>query len=208
MDIFPELLGEKEFLYFKSTDYDALKDILNDVLAQDIKNYMASPAANPAVVVNMQKYLASTIESLTLHFVLQEKGVTDLVRGLIPETLLQSRQDLNDIVDKLTFLENNEDKLLTAIPARTKASWSKFKESMMSVNAAILAAGDTPTYSDWIQRLESNSFVFYTPREQATDTGNKLFSLRKRHWHTALRGAQFIQRCDSENIPYHERRRF
>lgn len=208
MDVFPELLSDKECSYFKPTDYIALKDILNDVLAQDIKDYMNNPAANPAVVADMQKYLAPTIESLTLHFVLEERGITDLVRSLVPENLLQSQQDLDDVISKLKFLEDNESKLLTAIPARTKTAWNNFHSAMVDVNAAIISSGDEPTYSDWISRIEANSFVFYTPREQATDTGNKLFSLRKRHWSTVLRGAQYIQRCNAEGIAYHERRRF
>lgn len=208
MDIFPGLLGDKELTFFSPEDYNALKGVLNDVLAKDIKTYCSSAEANADVISDINKYLGSTLESLTLHFTLQEKGLPQLIQGILPEHLLSSGVDLNELVEKLEFLEANESKLLTAIPARNKDDYKNFISSLTRVSERMKKAGTKPTYDDMVKRIEANSFIFYTPREKASETGNRLFAMRKRQWMTTLRGAQYFQRCEAEHIPYHERRKF
>lgn len=208
MDVFPGLLGDKELSYFTPEDYNALKGVLNDVLAKDIKTYCGREGANPTVVEDIEKYLGPTLESLTLHFTLQDKEIPQLISSVLPQHLLTSGVDLDDLVEKLEFLEANESKLLTAIPARSKDDYSNFKNAISRVIDRIKKAGDSPSDPDILKRIEANSFIFYTPREKASDTGNRLFATRKRQWITTLRGAQYYKRCEAEGIPYNERRKF
>lgn len=208
MDVLPGLLGDKEFSYFTPTDYMALKGVLNDTLASHIKDYTNSPMANPSVVSSIQQFLGPTIESLTFHEVLIERGIPELIQSTMPQHLATSGIDLDELLDKLTFLEENEDKLLTTIPARSKEDWKTFLSAMSKVESRMRSSGDKPTYTEWIKRIEANSRVFYAPREKERETGNRVFSTRKRQWMTTLRGAQYIKRCEEENIPYHERRKF
>lgn len=208
MDVIPGLLGEKECSFFNPTDFDALRGVLNDALAKDIKEYLSNPMANPAVVNNLNLYLGETLESLTFHFVLQEMGIADLLQTVMPQHLATSGVDLDEVLEKLTFLEQNESKLLTTIPARTKVDWDRFLAAMTNVQFRMSQAGEKTTYPNWVQVLKANSFAFYVPREKPVETGNKVFATRKRQWITTLRGAQYIKRCEQENIPYHARRRF
>lgn len=208
MDVIMGLIGEKECSYFTPTDYNKLRGVLNAELSRDIKEYLSNPGANPSVVEAINLYLGDALEILTFHFTLQEKGIPELLQTVMPQHLTTSGVDLDEVLEKLTFLEQNESKLLTAIPARTKEDWESFLSAMRGVESRIVAAGDKPTYANWGKRLQSNSFAFYTPREKPVDTGNRLFAIRKRQWVTTLRGAQYIKRCEQEGIPYHERRSF
>lgn len=209
MDVFPELIGEKELTYFTPEDYYNLRGVLNDVLAKDICDYMASPEANPAVVESIQKYLGPTVESYTLHFVLQDKGIVDLIRSLVPEQIGNlGGRDLEPLIEKLTFLEENEDKIMTSIPPRTKVDFDNFMATMNAVVSKMKSAGDTPTYPDVIARIKDNKSIFYIPNEKAHDTGVRIVSSKKRQWFTALRGARYIQRCEAENISLLDRRKF
>lgn len=208
MDVFPSLIGEKEFSYFSPADYMSLRGVLNDALAKDIRDYMSNPLANPAVVENINKHLGSVIDSLTMHFVLSENGTLDLVRGLVPETLPSSNADLDKLIEQLSFLEQNESKLMSTIPGRKRADYDRFLSSIEDVLIRMAQVKDEPTYPDILERIEANSFVFYTPNEKAHSTGSQAISLRKRQWMTVLRGAQFMKRCNEENIPYPERRKF
>lgn len=208
MDIFPELLGENEFSCFNETDYVALNDVLNDVLAKCIKNYMSNPNANKAIVDAMQTHLGPTIESMTMHFVLEEKGILDLVRSLVPENLPSMDIDLDNLIEQLSFLESNSTKLMTSIPKRSRESWETFHERMKSLRARMLTAGVTPTYSDFIDRIEANKFVFYVPNAKAYSTGSQIVNMKRRQWIISLRGAEYMKYCSERNIPYVERRKF
>lgn len=208
MDVFPSLIGETEFSYFSPADYLALRGILNDVLAKDIRDYMNNPAANPAVVENIKKHLGPVIESLTMHFTMQENGTLDLVKSLVPETLPSSNMDLDKLIEQLTFLEENADKLMTTIPGRKRAEYERFLGMLSGVVHRMGQDGVSTTYPGLLARIEANSFVFYTPNEKSHNTGSQVISLRKRQWITTLRGAQFMKRCNEENISYPDRRKF
>lgn len=209
MDVFPGLIGEKEFSYFTPGDYLALRGVLNDVLAKDLSDYMSNPAANQAVVMEMQKNIGSAIESLTMHFTMSENGTFDLVRSLVPETLPTSNEvDVDELIAKLTFLEQNAPKLMTSIPGRKRIDYDTFLGMLHRVCHRMEEAGEDTTYPDIVGRVEANSFVFYSPNEKPHQTGSQIISLRKRQWQTTLRGAQYMKRCNEEGINYLERRKF
>ncbi|MCM1218622.1 MAG: hypothetical protein NC548_29385 [Lachnospiraceae bacterium] len=208
MDVFPSLIGELEFSFFSPADYAALRGVLNDVLANDMRAYIDNPLSNPAIVANINKHLGSTIEGLTMHFIMAENGTLELVKSLVPETLPSSNVDLDSLIEKLTFLEQNESKLMTVIPGRKRADYDAFISAINGVLDRMSLNDTTPTYPDILSRIEANSFVFYSPNEKAHNTGSQIISLRKRQWTTVLRGAQFMKRCNEENISYPERRRF
>lgn len=208
MDVFPSLIGETEFSFYTPGDFLALRGVLNDVLAKDIQNYMNNPMARPEIVARIKENLGPTIESLTMHFTMAENGTFDLVRSLVPETLPSSGADLPKLIEQLTFLESNAPKLLTQIPGRKRADYDSFLSSLSGVLSRMKAENVTPTYPDLLERVEANSFVFYTPNEKSHNTGSSIISMRKRQWTTVLRGAQFMQRCNEENISYPERRKF
>lgn len=208
MDVFPEVLGEKEFSYFPSTTYYHLSNVLNDSLAKQLKAYMANPDANQAVVSHIKENLGDTIESLTMHFTLQEKGIPELIQKLTPDTLLTSGIDLDEVIEKLTFLEDNYSKVLTSIPSRTKDQWLNFRRDVNEALGHIYGCGEQPTYPNIMERLDANSFMFYTPNEKPHGTKVSIINLKKRQWMLALKGARYAKRCDAEGIPYLDRRKF
>ena len=208
MDVFPGLIGEKEFSFFTPGDYLALRGVLNDVLAKDLRDYMSNPTANPAVVNEMKKNIGPAVESLTMHFTMTDNGTFDFVRSLVPETLPTSGADLDVLIAKLKFLEDNAPKLMTTIPGRKRVDYDAFLGMLHGVYMRMTQAGVDTTYPDWISLVEANSFVFYTPNEKAHSTGSQIVSLRKRQWTSVLRGAMFMKRCEEEGLSYPERRKF
>lgn len=208
MDIFPSLLSETEFSYFVDEDYDALKDVLNDVLAKFIREYMNNPNANPELVAKINEKLGSTIECMTMHFVLEEKGIIDLVKGLVPENLPSMNIDLDNLITQLSFLESNSAKLMTSIPKRSRESWDKFLARMKSLETRMRSQGVTPFYGDFIDRIQANQFVFYVPNAKAYGTGSQIINVKRRQWIISLRGAEYMKYCNERNIPYMERRKF
>lgn len=208
MDVFPELIGEKELSYYTPSDYLALRGVLNDVLARDVVAYTKNPLANPGVVKAIEENLGSALESLTMHFTLMENGTFDLVKSLVPETLATASVDYDDLIERLTFLEENANKLLTVIPGRKRIDYDKFRASIAAVVERIRQAGDTPTYPDLLQRVDENSFVFYVPNEKDHSTFSGVINQRKRQWTTVLQGARYIKRCNEEKVSYPDRRRF
>lgn len=208
MDVFPELLGELEFKFFSPETYEALKGVLDDTLSKDIKDYMENPEADPEVVDCMEQFLGPTLTSMTMHFVLQEKGIIDLIHGLVPETLPSTKVDLDDLIEKLSFLEQNSDKLMTSIPKRNRAAWETFLNSMHGVVSRMREAGVNTTYSNLIARLEANKGVFYVPNGTSHGTKCSAVSMRRRQWLLSLRGAEFMQYCNEHGVNYKDRRRF
>ena len=208
MDIFPALLGEAEFACFTSEDYSALKDVLNDVLAKCIRDYINNPSANADIVKTMQDNLGPTIESMTMHYVLEEKGIINLVKGLVPENLPSMNIDLDELIEQLSFLESNSTKLMTSIPKRTRDSWDTFFNRMKLLQISMSKQGVEPTYEDFVDRIAANQFVFYVPNAKAYSTGSSVVNMKRRQWIISLRGAEYMKYCNEKNIPYVERRKF
>ena len=208
MDIFPELIGEKEFEYFNAATYTALSEILNDTLAKYLKDYITNPAANVEIVSDIQKYLGEQVESLTFHYVLQDRGIIDLVGHLTPETLIKSDVNREEIKNQLLFLESNINKLRTVIPARTKKAYEAFMSCLSGTLETMRSEGIQPTYPNIIKRIESNKFVFYTPNDKGHTTGSNIINSRRKQWIMCLRGLQYTEYCDANGINYLKRRVF
>lgn len=208
MDVFPELLGEKEFLLFEPDDYGNLSRVINDTLAGYLLNYIANPGANPAVVESINKYLGSTINKLTMHTKLQEMGVVDLVTSVAPDQLLSSGYDLDEVIEKLTFLEEHYDEVMFTVPARTKADYEAFMTTMRRIVTKGEASAEGLTYPDVLDRIRDNSFLFYKSNEKSHNTHVNALNSRKRQWTIVLNGARYTKRCEQEGISMLDRRRF
>lgn len=208
MDIIPQILTEREFSEFSWEDYRALQNVLDDTLSKYIKDYISNPEADATIVEAITTYLGPTIESLTFHYDLQERGILDLVSKLSPENLLTTNLDLNDIYAKLSYLEQNVDKLRTMIPGRTKESFNDFLEAIKGVVRRMADKGLQPTYPDVIKRIENNKFIFYVPNDKGHRTGSNVINSRRRQWTMCLRGIEFTKYCEEHNYNYFQRRAF
>lgn len=182
--------------------------MLNDLLSGYLKKYVENPDADEYVVDCINNFLGPTIESLTFHIVLKEKGITDMVAHLSPEALIGSDIDYAEIISKLTFLEENVNKLRMSVPVRTREDWETFHSAMAGVCGRMRAEGQQPTYPDFMDRLDSNKFVFYKPNEKAHSTGSNVISSKRRQWTMCLRGSEFITHCEQNNIQVLKRRVF
>lgn len=208
MNIIPGLLTDKEFRYFKPEDYLALGKLLNDVSAGYLKTYIDNPRADPYVVDCIQQFLGATIESLTFHFVLQEKGITDLVAHITPESLVGGNVDLDDAYEKLKFLEDNVDKLRMAIPVRSKDDWLEFRECMERLVERMAVESESPTYHNMLELLDDNKFIFYKPNEKQHSTKSGIIASKRRQWTMCLRGIEFLQHCSRNGVQVLNRRVF
>ena len=208
MIVFPDLLGDIELAEFNESDYSALGCVLDSTLAKHLKRYMENPEANQLVVENLRKYLGDTIESYTLHYVLRDKGILELITKLTPETLLTTGADYTYIKEQLKFLEDNKYKLLVEIPARSKTAYESFLSTIRGVLSRMHEKGVKPTYDNILQRIEVNKYVFYVPSAKSKPTGCNIVNSRSRQWTTCLRGLEFKEYCDSRGINYLQRRSF
>ncbi len=208
MDVLDKLIGEKEILCFKENDFLALKGVLNDALSQSIKKYMENPQANQEAVAKLKKYLGNTIECYTMHFVLRDKGILDLVSNLTPAALVDSNTDLDYLIEQLSFLESNSSKLMTNIPTRTKSDWDFFILQMKMVDTYPELAAIGKTYPDWIQRIEANRMAFYIPNAKATSTRSGCVNSKHNQWTIALKGARYLKYCNENGIAQGARRVF
>lgn len=209
MDIFPGLLGETEFRMFTETDYACLHSVLDDTLAKYILDYMCSENADQEIVGSIQKNIGKIVESMTFHLQMRDKGIIDLLKGLSPESIVSLDADsAKDVREKLTFLEDNVDKVRLNIQPRSKKSWEDFYSAMQALHIRMLQSGIRPTYDDMLERLKSNSFIFYVPGDKGHSTGMGLINSRRNQWTICLRGLEYKDYCDSKNINYLERRVF
>lgn len=208
MDVFPALLGENELRFFTDEDFVNLGRVLNDSLAQYIKDYIYNDSADPEVVKTIVEKLGPTIESLTFHYVIKDLGIVDLISKIIPETLLSSDINLTKIRSDLTFLESHMDQLRIHIQPRTKDDYKDFLGTISKVLARQRAAGVTPTYPNIRQRIETNSYVFYIPSAKPTSTGCSIVNSRYRSWIACLRGLEYNDYCNDNGIDYFKRRVF
>lgn len=203
-----KLIGENEILCFKDTDFAALQGVLNDALSLSIKKYMENPKANPEVVKRLQDNLGKTIECYTMHFVLRDKGILDLVSNLSPAALVNSNVDLDKLIEQLSFLESNSSKLMTNIPKRTKEAWENFFDHMKMVDRSPELAALGKTYKDWIARIEANRIAFYIPNGKPTSTRSGCVNAKHTQWITALNGARYLKYCNENGIAQSARRLF
>lgn len=208
MDIFPKLLGETEFKNFTEEDYEKLADVLDDVTANYIVKYMKEPNADADIVSAIQKNLGDKLHTLTFHIELKNSGILDLVNSLSPESLAISQIDLDELIDRLSFLEKNQDSIRSSIPGRTSAACAKFESAMHSVVTRIIVSGGTPTYPDIPKRLAANRFLFYSPGEKEHYTGVGVLNSKKRQWTLTLNGARWLKYCNDNNIPFEKRSAF
>lgn len=208
MDIFPQMLGETEFRYFTESDYEALSGVLDDVTANYIVKYMQSPDADSSIVAAIQQNLGDRLHALTFHIELKNSGILDLVNGLSPESLAISTVDLNELINRLSFLEENQNSIRSSIPGRTSKDYAKFESAISMVVHRIVMAGDTPTYPDILKRVMANKFLFYVPGEKEHYTGVGVLNSKKRQWTLALNGARWLKYCSDNNIPFEKRSAF
>lgn len=208
MIIFPEVLGEAELSVFEEKDFNSLSQVLDDTLAKYIKNYIENPEANQDVVKRIQDNIGDLVTSLTLHQVLQDKGIVSLVLSLSPENLLSSGADLRDIKEKLQFLEKYVDKVRTTIAPRSKSAYTDFVVTMRGVVNRMSSLGIPTTFNDVIKRIESNKFMFYIPNDKGHTTGVNIINSKRRQWTLCLRGLEYYEYCEEHGIDYVKRRLF
>lgn len=208
MFIFPDMLGEAEFKEFTASDYIALSKVLDDVLCNYLKSYCSNPEADPYIVDCIQNFLGSTVESMTLHYVLKERNIIDLVQHLSPVNLLDVQEDFPRILEDLRFLDANADKLILHISGRTKEAWDNFYTSMAAVISRMEAKGIPTSVPNLLKILEANRFVFYKPNDKGHSTYTDVVFKNRRQWTMCLRGIEYIQYCNDNNIDYSKRRLF
>ena len=208
MEIIPGLLGEAEFLLFSEADYANLKNVLNDVLAIYICDYTKNPNADPVIVENINKYMDKALESFTMHLILEQRGIIDLLRTLAPNGLLLPNVNLDDIIDKLSYLYDNKEKILYYLPRRDKEHWTDFKQSIKDVLERQRANGVKPTFPDIMKRIEANKFIFYNPNVKDIKTNAQIVLSRHTLWLEELRGAQYLRYCNDKGITVRDRRAF
>lgn len=208
MDIFPKLLGETEFRNFTESDYAALANVLDDVTANYIVKYMKSVGADESIVADIDKYLGQKLHALTFHIELKNSGVLDLVNGLSPESLAVSQVNLDELIERLSFLEENQDSIRSTIPGRTSRDCAAFESAVSRVVSRIVTEGGTPTYPDIPKRMAANKFLFYSPGEKEHYTGVGVLNSKKRQWTLALNGARWLKYCSDNNIPFEKRSAF
>lgn len=208
MVIFPEILGEAELSMFNQNDFQALVLVLDDTLAKYLKDYIENPEADNTVVQLVKDNIGDTITSLTLHQVLYDKGMITLLSSLSPESMLYSGADLQDIKEKLEFLEENVDKVRTIINPRPKYAYESFLTSMKSLTIRMREAGVTPTFDKLVERIQSNKFMFYVPNDKGHSTGVNIINSKRRIWTMCLRGLEYDEYCKEHNLDYIKRRVF
>lgn len=208
MDIFPQLIGEKEFRYFTSDDYGALHGVLDEVTAKYLLDYLNNPAGEATVKADIERYLRPSIDSLTFHIKLKEEGYVELVNSLNPESLALSDVDLDDLIKKLSFLEANVSKIKSTIPARTSQAYKNFFAAMTGVSNRMVMSGISLTYADMLDRISANKFLFYTTGEKDHATGVGILNSKRRQWMIALKGANWLKYCKARGITVAERSKF
>lgn len=209
MDIFPQLMSEKEFSLFTASTYMALKDVLDDLLADDLRAYMTNPDADPMIVESIQRFLGPTIESLTFHIVLKERGILEKLQYLLPQSILTiPAEDVEPHIKDLLFLEENSSKLMSTIPKRSKEAWDNFYAEMTKVVDIAESSGTQLSYPDLLANLQTNKFIFYQSNSKGHSTNSYMVNSRRREWTMCLKGLQFKTYCDDKNIPIINRRVF
>lgn len=208
MDIFPKLLGEAEFRNFTESDYAALAAVLDDVTANYICQYRDNPDADQTIVKDINQYLGEILRSLTFHLELKNSGVIELVQSLAPESLPYSQDNLDELIERLSYLEKNQNNIRATIPHRTSSDCAKFGSAIFGVVSRMLQQGITPTYPDIPRRFEANKFLFYQSGEKDHSTGVGILNSKKRQWVLALNGARWLKYCAENNIPYESRSAF
>lgn len=202
MDILPKILGEKEFKHFTKSDYAALSSVLDDVTARYLQDYCANPNADKEVVTAIEENLSGSITSLTFHLELKKRGLIDLVQGLAPESLVYADVNLDELIEKLSYLEEHQGDIKSTIPGRCKDDFRRFEAAVSGVISRIYASGSTPTYPDIMERLSANKFLFYQTGEKEHTTGVGILNSKKRQWTLALNGAKWLKYCNERNLTH------
>lgn len=216
MYIFPDILEETLIKYFTPEDFNSLSAVLDDILATYIKQYMANPEANPEIVKLLDGNIGDAVKRLTFHLDLEQRGIVELVRGLTPASL-STGIDLNEVVEKLSYLEDNFDHIITYIPARKKDDFFHFDSAMhvaltrMKIDYREHNRSNDETFinaSLGVNNLGNHQFIFVAPHEKSRPNGLSPLVSRKRMWIMSLRGAEFQIECNTRNIPVNIRRNF
>ena len=209
MDVFPDLVGENEFLFFDDSTYEELEGVMDDLVASYLRDYCMSENANPDIVKSINDHLGEQIKGFTLHLDLKERGIVDLISRLSPETLLTLDQnELQDIKEKLSYLNDNIKYLMPSIPGRSKQAWQNFLDAYTKVITRQCAAGVKSTYLDPIKRLTANKFVFYVPNSKGHSTYTGIINSKRRQWAMCLHGILYNEYCTEHGLDMSVRRVF
>lgn len=203
--VIPQLISEEDFLYFNEETYAALLPLLDDVLCKYLSDYMSNPEANQQVVDAIDKHYHSIIESYTLPAKLEEMGVFSLVATITPQAVVNLDIDRNEVIEKLSFLDKHCAKTISSVQPRTAANYHIFEQELEKVAMRKPFVNENP---NMLQMVKSNSFIFYMSHEKLRKTGMGLVNSRRRSWIVSLRGAEFLNYCESKNIPVNVRRLF
>lgn len=211
MDVVKGLLSENEFRLFKSEDYTALENLLDDSLANQILNYINGEGQDPYVLDSIKCFLMPTIETLTFPLKLHSEGYVDMISKLSPQVIVSTTQDpeyIKKLHSQLRFLEANFEKITARTPARSRADYDKFLGRMQALVTRSMCENQELTYPNLIQRIEANKFVFYSPQDKGHSTMLGNITRRRREWTLCLRGLDYKEYCDASGIPANLRRVF
>ena len=208
MDVFPDLIGENEFAFFDENTYKALSGVMDDLIASYLKDYCANSNARPEIVKSIRDNLGETIDKMTFHLVLHDRGIPDLVTHISPESILDMNVDRDTIYNDLKFLEDNIDNLIPNIAGRSKTDWETFRDELVRAMTRMSSAGVSPTYPDILGRVDANKFIFYVPNAKGHSTRTGVINSKRRQWTMCLRGIEYDRYCTEHNLSVSQRRVF
>lgn len=200
MDIIPGLLTENEFRYFTARTYEALLNVTDDVIASYLLEYLENQNADKKILEMMEACCGSTVRSLTFHRIIRERGILETISKLSPEAVAMSGEDYSEVYKQLKFLEDNRRLLLSRVPKRSLEDFQTFQLEVTLLIDRMSRAGVVPTYSDVLQRLDSNRFLFYTPTDKGHSTYASIVTTRENTWVMVLRGIEYRNYCDEHSV--------
>ena len=200
MIIIPNMLGEAEFREFTEEDYSVLRKLLNAPLCKYLYEYCKDPECDKELAQRIEDQLGSTIYSYTLQYFLIPDGTVELVKNIVPQTIIRSDTDLDDLIAKLERLKDLEQYLVPQIPARSSQDFKKFMGILSRVEVALAIRGESTTFPDMCKRIKVNSYVFYAQHEKPQSTGIGLLLSKRDKWLISLQGAKYTKYCNEKGI--------
>lgn len=200
--IIPGLLYDDDFKYFDENTYKALQGVMNDVIAKMIKAYIDNPAADQELVSVIKDMIGDSVVSYTLHLEFENRKIFDLLKTLQPDTIQQTDAEYKALVlEKLEYVYDNVDRIITVIPARSNAAFNNWKNELTKVAQRMAQVGAFWKVPDMFKRLQVNSELFYSAREKDRNLPTSMILSKKDRWLLALRAVQWDNYCNTHSVP-------
>ena len=203
MDVINEILSEEETMSMPEETLIAFSRVCNTDMKFQLASYLDNVDGLEEVKNKISKCIGDDVHRSTFHFKVKDEDIQALLRKAnlksLPVLAYNKEIDLDTLISKLEWLEDNEGSIRSELPTREKDDYKVAYEMICNFQRNPIYHHDHNIAE--LMRVFKDR-LFCPPREKSTQTGIRSLSINKNFWKMQLKAAKYLKYCIDNNISY------